>query len=82
MNTFHKKMSIYNKLNHNIQNIILEKLFKQQKKWKKNAIKASIRSMKRLIEDYKHFKNIGTVFKPSTVKNIESIYKKNIKNFN
>ena len=82
MNTFHKKMSIYNKLNHNIQNIILEKLFKQQKKWKRNAIKATIRSMKRLIEDYKHFKNIGTVFKPSTVKNIELIYKKNIKKFN
>ena len=31
MNTFHKKMCIYNKLNYNIQNIVLEKLFEQQK---------------------------------------------------
>ena len=31
MNTFYKKMIIYNKLNYNIQNIVLNKLFKQQK---------------------------------------------------
>ena len=38
MNTFYKKMIIYNKLNYNIQNIVLNKLFKQQKKWTKNVL--------------------------------------------
>jgi hypothetical protein len=82
MNKFYEKIYIYNKLNHNIQNIVLEKLFKQQKKWNKNAIKASIRSMKRLIEEHKILENIGTNFRPSTVKKIEIMYKKNIKNSN
>ena len=82
MNKFYAKIGLYNKLNHNIQNIVLEKLFKQQKKWNKNAIKASIRSIKRLIEDHNILKNIGTIFRPSTVKNIEIMYKKNIKNSN
>ena len=48
MNTFYKKMIIYNKLNYNIQNILLNKLFKQQKKWTKNAINESIKAMHRI----------------------------------
>ena len=79
MNNFNKKISLYNKLNYNIQNIILSKLFKQQIKWNRNAIKSSIRAYKRIIEKYKLFKNIGTIFKPSTIKNIEIIYRNNMK---
>jgi hypothetical protein len=81
MNSFKNKISLYNKLNYNIQDIILSKLFKQQKKWNRNAIKASIKAYKKIIEKYKLFKNIGTTYKPSTIKNIEIIYKNNMKKY-
>ncbi len=38
MNKFYNKISLYNKLNYNIQNIVLNKLFEKHKKWHKYAI--------------------------------------------
>ena len=43
MNKFYKKISLYNKLNNNIQNIVLNKLFEKHKKWSKNTINESIK---------------------------------------
>mgnify|MGYP001177747787 FL=1 len=45
MNTFKQNIALYNKLNYNIQNIILDKLFKQHKIWVKNTINQSIKDM-------------------------------------
>ena len=47
MNKFYAKIGLYNKLNHNIQNIVLDKLFKQHKIWVKNTINQSIKDMHR-----------------------------------
>jgi len=62
MKNFYKKISLYNKLNYNIQDIVLNKLFKKHKKKTKIIINKSI-------------KGIHTIkcrfFRPSIVKNIE-----------
>lgn len=47
MNKFYAKIGLYNKLNHNIKNIVLDKLFKQHKIWVKNTINQSIKDMHR-----------------------------------
>tara|TARA_B110000114_G_scaffold119716_1_gene125439 strand:+ start:987 stop:1187 length:201 start_codon:yes stop_codon:yes gene_type:complete len=65
MNKFYKKIGIYNKLNYNIQNIILNKLFEKQKKWNKIAINESIKAM---------HKRKWRFLKPSIVKKIEIMY--------
>ena len=65
MNTFYNKISFYNKLNYNIQNIVLNKLFKKHKKKTKIIINKSIKSIHRIKCRF---------FKPSIVKK----YKNNI----
>ena len=60
MNKFYKKISLYNKLNYNIQNILLNKLFEKHKKWHKYAINESIKSMHKIKCRF---------FKPSIIRN-------------
>ncbi len=64
MNKFYKKISLYNKLNYNIQNIVLNKLFEKHKKWRQYFINESFKSMHKIKCRF---------FKPSIVKNIELI---------
>ena len=59
MNNFYNKISLYNKLNNNIQNIVLDKLFKQHKKWHQYAINGSIKNIHKIKCRY---------FKPSIIK--------------
>ena len=59
MNKFYKKISLYNKLNYNIQNIVLNKLFEKYKKWHKYAINESIKSIHKIKCRF---------FKPSIIK--------------
>ncbi len=71
--------SIYQKLPMDIQDIILNKIFKQRKIWTKKAINSSIKSYYKVIEHYKLFKNIGVIFTPSNVKNVNKYYRKHMK---
>ena len=65
MNNFYKKIRLYNKLNYNIQNIVLNKLFKKHKKKTKIIINKSIKSIHRIKCRF---------FKPSIIKNIKIIF--------
>ena len=65
MKNFYKKISLYNKLNYNIQNIVLNKLFKKHKKKTKIIINKSIKDMHTIKCRF---------FRPSIVKNIEIIF--------
>lgn len=60
MNNFYNKIGLYNKLNNNIQNIVVDKLFKQHKKWHQYIIIESIKNM--------HKKIKCRYFKPSIIK--------------
>mgnify|MGYP001049753549 FL=1 len=59
MNKFYNKLHIYNKLNYNIQNIVLNKLFEKHKKWHQYAINISIKSIHKIKCRF---------FKPSIIK--------------
>lgn len=60
MNKFYNKLHIYNKLNYNIQNIVLDKLFEKHKKRHQYTIIESIKNM--------HKKIKCRYFKPSIIK--------------
>lgn len=60
MKNFYKKIRLYNKLNYNIQNIVLNKLFKKHKKWHQYVINESIKSMHKIKCRF---------FKPSIIRN-------------
>ncbi len=59
MNNFYNKIGLYNKLNNNIQNIVVDKLFKQHKKWHQYVINVSIKSIHKIKCRF---------FKPSIIK--------------
>ena len=82
-----KKISIYNKLNDNIVDLILDKIFDHYKIWKIKAINCDIKAYNYIIKNnYKltslYIPNINNIFIPSNVNKLTFYYKNNIKNNN